>query len=56
MIVGDQPERRKVELGVRRPGSVEILSGVAGGDLVVVGGAERLNPQSKVRVAKPEAK
>ncbi len=56
VIVGDQPERRKVELGVRRPGSVEVLSGVAGGDLVVVGGAERLNPQSKVRVAKPAAK
>lgn len=51
VVNGDKPERRKVELGVRRPGSVEILSGVAAGDLVVVGGAERLNPQSKVRVA-----
>ncbi len=52
VVAGDQPERRKVELGVRRPGSVEVLSGVAAGDMVVVGGAERLNPQSKVRVAK----
>ena len=51
VVTGDTPERRKVALGVRRPGSVEILSGVAAGDLVVVGGAERLNPQSKVRVA-----
>lgn len=51
IVTGDQPERRQVVLGVRQPGSVEILSGVAAGDLVVVGGAERLNPQSKVRVA-----
>ena len=59
VVKGDQPERRKVELGVRRPGSVEVLSGVAAGDLVVIGGAERLNPQSKVRVAPspaPESK
>ncbi len=51
VVTGDTPERRKVELGVRKPGSVEVLSGVAAGDLIVVGGAERLNPQSKVRVA-----
>lgn len=51
VVSGDQPERRPVELGVRRPGSVEVRSGVQAGDQVVIGGAERLNPQSKVRVA-----
>ncbi len=51
VVVGDKPERRKVALGVRKPGSVEVLSGVVAGDLIVTGGAERLNPQSKVRVA-----
>jgi membrane fusion protein (multidrug efflux system) len=49
VVEGDTPSRRPVEIGTRRPGSVEVLSGVAAGDLVVVGGAERLSPQSKVR-------
>lgn len=52
VIKGDTPERRPVELGVREPGQVEILKGVEAGETVVVGGGERLNPQSKVRVAK----
>jgi membrane fusion protein (multidrug efflux system) len=34
--------RREVELGVRTPGFVEILSGVDAGEQVVVGGLERL--------------
>ena len=51
VVKGDQPDRRPVELGVRKPGSVEILSGVDVGDLVVVGGAERLTPTSTVKVA-----
>ena len=54
VVVGDQPERRPVEIGVRTPGRVEVVSGIAAGDLVVVGGAERLSPQSKVRVIKQE--
>jgi membrane fusion protein, multidrug efflux system len=49
VVTGDKPERRPVELGVRRPGFVEIRSGVAVGDQVVVGGAERLTPQSTVK-------
>ncbi len=51
VVTGDQPDRREVQLGVRRPGTVEVLSGVQAGDQVVVGGAERLSVQSKVRVA-----
>ncbi len=35
--------RRQVELGVRMPGHVEIKSGVAAGEQVVVGGLERLS-------------
>jgi membrane fusion protein (multidrug efflux system) len=53
VIAGDQPERRPVELGVREPGQVEVLKGVEVGEMVVVGGAERLNPQSKVKVTTP---
>jgi membrane fusion protein (multidrug efflux system) len=37
-------ERREVKLGVRRTGFVEITEGVQGGEKVVVGGAERLQP------------
>ena len=49
VVNGDTPTRRKVTIGAREPGSVEILEGIVAGDTVVVGGAERLNPQSKVR-------
>jgi membrane fusion protein (multidrug efflux system) len=37
-------ERLEVELGVRTPGWVEILTGLEAGTLVVVGGMERLAP------------
>ena len=40
--------RREVSLGVRRPGWVEVLRGVDGGDLVVVGGLERLTEGAPV--------
>ena len=49
VIEGDKPIRRPVELGVREPGQVEILKGISAGEMVVVGGAERLNPQSTVK-------
>ncbi len=47
-IVGDESLAQRVEvtLGVRTPGWVEILSGVAPGTLVVVGGIERLAPET----------
>jgi membrane fusion protein (multidrug efflux system) len=54
VVKGDKPERRDVELGVRRPGTVEILSGVQAGEQVVVGGAERLTPVSTVKVTVKE--
>ena len=34
--------RREVELGTRRPGSVEILTGIAQGDIVVVEGTQKV--------------
>jgi membrane fusion protein (multidrug efflux system) len=37
-----QATRRQVELGIRTPGSVEILNGVEVGEQVVTGGLERL--------------
>jgi membrane fusion protein, multidrug efflux system len=40
--------RRQVELGVRTPGWVEARKGVDGGDLVVVGGQERLSEGAPV--------
>jgi membrane fusion protein (multidrug efflux system) len=52
VVQGDTPERRPVKLGARQPGFVEILEGVAEGESVVVGGAERLTPGSKVRIGK----
>jgi membrane fusion protein (multidrug efflux system) len=41
-------DRREVTLGVRTAGFVEVLSGVRAGELVVVGGAERLFPGAPV--------
>jgi membrane fusion protein (multidrug efflux system) len=41
-VVDGKASRRVVTLGVRRQGVVEILSGVKAGELVVVGGLERM--------------
>ncbi len=46
-------ERRQVEIGVRRPGMVELLSGVAAGEQVVTGGLERLFPGARVMPRQP---
>jgi membrane fusion protein (multidrug efflux system) len=42
VIVDDKASRRRVDLGVRTPGFVEAKSGLEPGELVVVGGLERL--------------
>ncbi|HWO87913.1 MAG TPA: efflux RND transporter permease subunit [Gemmatimonadales bacterium] len=42
-------QRRTVELGVRRPGFVEVVRGVAAGEQVVIGGLERLTDGATVR-------
>jgi len=41
-VVGGKASRRLVQLGARTEGEVEILSGVKPGELVVVGGLERM--------------
>ena len=48
VIAAGQATRREVELGVRTPGFVEILSGVDAGEQVVVGGLERLTEGAPV--------
>jgi membrane fusion protein (multidrug efflux system) len=46
-------ERREVTLGVRSPGEVEVLSGVAADEMVVVGGQMMLQPGAPV-MARPK--
>lgn len=42
-VVDGKASRRQVQLGVRAAGTVEVLSGIKAGELVVVGGLERMN-------------
>ena len=42
VVVDGVVQRREVTLGVRTPGLVEVTSGVAAGESVVVGGLQRL--------------
>ena len=65
VVADGKASRRVVELGARAPGKVEIQSGVEAGELVVVGGLERMGegmalaPQARVKAgespASPEA-
>jgi membrane fusion protein (multidrug efflux system) len=54
-VIGGKATRRVVQLGARSQGVVEIVSGVKAGELVVVGGLERMAegmavaPQARVR-------
>lgn len=48
-----QATRRQVEMGIRTPGRVEILSGVQIGEQVVVGGLERLFEGAPVMPREP---
>jgi membrane fusion protein (multidrug efflux system) len=43
VVADGKASRRQVQLGVRSAGTVEVLSGVKAGELVVVGGLERMN-------------
>ena len=46
----------KVQTGVRRLGEVEIVNGLAEGDLVVTEGTQKVGPGSAVNVMKNEMK
>jgi membrane fusion protein, multidrug efflux system len=48
VVADGKADRRKVTLGVRTPGFVEVASGVTAGTQVVVGGLERLFPGAPV--------
>ena len=50
VVADGRAERRAVTLGVRNPGRVEVRAGVEAGEVVVVGGAERLTPGAAVQV------
>ncbi|MCK0069772.1 efflux RND transporter periplasmic adaptor subunit [Kordiimonas laminariae] len=45
ILNGDEAERREVTLGIRRPGYVEVLSGLDGSEKVVTEGTMRLGRQ-----------
>jgi hypothetical protein len=47
---GDTVRQRTVQLGVRRGGETEIVSGVRAGDTVVVDGATQLTDGAKIKV------
>lgn len=52
-VRGGKAERADVTLGVRRDGQVEVVSGLAAGDRIVVDGTGKLKPGAKV--AEPRA-
>jgi membrane fusion protein (multidrug efflux system) len=43
-------DRRNIAVGARKPGKVEVLDGLAPGELVVVHGALKVRPGQPVRV------
>jgi len=44
-------ERREVAIGSRRPGEVEIYSGLAEGELVIVRGTDQVRPGNRVQIS-----
>ncbi len=44
----------KVKVGIRMPGELEILEGVAAGDMVITEGYQKIGPGSLVKVAAPD--
>jgi len=50
-VVDGRAQRFKVEIGQRRDGQVEVLQGLAAGDLVVIAGQLKLRDGSPVKIA-----
>jgi len=48
VVADGKVDRRKVTLGVRTPGFVEVMEGVKAGEQVVTGGLELLAPGAPV--------
>jgi membrane fusion protein (multidrug efflux system) len=51
VVADGKAERREVRIGGRRPGSVEILAGLAAGEKVVIEGTQKVRDGSAVRAA-----
>jgi membrane fusion protein (multidrug efflux system) len=51
VVGGDVVERRKVRTGRRRPGEVEIVSGLVAAERVVIRGVQNVRSGSVVREA-----
>ncbi len=45
-------EKRKIEIGLRKPGLVEVTSGLAAGDTVIIRGLNKVRPGQEVAIAK----
>lgn len=54
-VVDGRAQRNKVEIGQRRNGQVEILQGLAAGDVVVTAGQLKLRDGVQVKIADPAA-
>ncbi|MEX1033715.1 MAG: efflux RND transporter periplasmic adaptor subunit, partial [Cellvibrionaceae bacterium] len=48
-----RPQMQEIEIGVRRPGLVEVLSGLKAGDRVVSKGTHTINPNSVLTIVSP---
>jgi membrane fusion protein (multidrug efflux system) len=55
VISNQTAQMRQVQLGVRLPGKVEIVSGVSEGEEVIVEGTQKIGPGSPVALAPPES-
>jgi len=53
---GGKAELVRVQVGARKVGEVEIVKGVAGGDLVVTEGTQKIGPGSAVMLSREEPK
>jgi membrane fusion protein (multidrug efflux system) len=51
VVTDGKAERREVRIGGRRPGSVEILAGLAAGEQIVIEGTQKVRDGSAVRAA-----
>jgi membrane fusion protein (multidrug efflux system) len=51
VVDGNKAERREVQIGMRRPGFVEVVSGLNAGEQVVIEGTQKVRDGGEVRVA-----
>jgi membrane fusion protein, multidrug efflux system len=49
VVADNKAQRREVRIGARRPGSVEVLSGLVAGDRVIVEGTQKVRDGAPVR-------